>query len=166
MIAEGDSDEDEGEAEVRQRPQQRDRERGRERYERDAIGRAQSRDDRANGARRDERDEDVAEERIALGVLPPAIGAADEARTRRQPPPSRAAAPASRAPRTMATRSRRPPDAVSLHKKIGAVGAIPPPFLLPAGHGRCRHETETLKSRTRRRPILVQSPSAATFVRP
>ncbi len=90
MVAEGDSDEDEGEAEVRQRPQQRDRERGRDRYER-ADRPRQSSEDRANGARRDERDEDVAEERIALGVLPPAIGPADGDAVEEAPKPRRRA---------------------------------------------------------------------------
>ena len=71
MAAEGDSGEDDGETEVRQQPR-RDRERGgRERFERN--DRAQQ--GRANGAPRDEEGE--GEERIALGVLPPAIGAND-----------------------------------------------------------------------------------------
>lgn len=55
--------------EVRQRPR-----RGRDRFER------RDRDDRetrANGARRDDRNGDEGEERIALGVLPPSIGSTD-----------------------------------------------------------------------------------------
>ena len=66
-----------GETEIRQQSR-RDRERGgRDRFERndrsDRGDRAQQ--GRANGARRDEEPE--SEERIALGVLPPAIGASD-----------------------------------------------------------------------------------------
>jgi membrane-bound lytic murein transglycosylase B len=44
---------------------------------------------RANGARRDEEPE--GEERIALGVLPPAIGAPDEAQEEEAPKPRRRA---------------------------------------------------------------------------
>jgi hypothetical protein len=78
MGAEGDSGEDDGETEVRQQPRGRDRERGgRDRFERnernDRGDRAEQ--GRANGAPREEE----GEERIALGVLPPAIGANDGA---------------------------------------------------------------------------------------
>ena len=76
LTAESDLGEDEGEVESRQRaPRDRGRERGRDRFERRDRDQA-----RANGAPREEAadaDED-GEERIALGVLPPAIGAGDE----------------------------------------------------------------------------------------
>jgi hypothetical protein len=99
MGAEADSGEDEGEVETRQR-QGRDRGRdrgdraergergGRERYER--RDRQQS---NANGAPRGEEQEDEREneERIALGVLPPAIGAAEEAVEEEAPKPRRRA---------------------------------------------------------------------------
>jgi hypothetical protein len=81
MSAEGDSGEDDGETEVRQQPRGRDRDRGgRDRYERndrnDRSERAQQ--GRGNGAPREEGSrEEEGEERIALGVLPPAIGAND-----------------------------------------------------------------------------------------
>jgi len=71
LNVEAESDEEEGETEARQRPR-RDRERGRERFERNDRSDQADRQARANGARRDEEPE--AEERIALGVLPPAIG--------------------------------------------------------------------------------------------
>jgi len=72
MSAEGESSEDEGETEVRQQPR-RDRERGgRDRFERNDRA-ERDRQARANGAGRNEEPE--GEERIALGVLPPAIGA-------------------------------------------------------------------------------------------
>jgi len=75
MTAESDSGDDEGETEVRQQPR-RDRDRGgRDRFERNDRTDRDDRQARANGARRDEEPE--VEERIALGVLPPAIGASD-----------------------------------------------------------------------------------------
>jgi hypothetical protein len=87
LTAEGESMEDDGEVESRQRPR-RDRERGRERFER--RDRPQF---RANGAPRSEEsdDEGEAEERIALGVLPPAIGASDEGEEEEAPKPRRRA---------------------------------------------------------------------------
>jgi len=87
LAAEGDSDEDDGEVEARQR-QRRDRERGRERFER--RDRPQF---RSNGApRQDEQEEDSeSDERIALGVLPPAIGATDEGEEEEAPKPRRRA---------------------------------------------------------------------------
>jgi hypothetical protein len=72
MTAEPESDEEEGEAEARQRPR---RDRGRDRFERDERPDRGDRQARANGARRDEEPE--SEERIALGVLPPAIGSVE-----------------------------------------------------------------------------------------
>jgi hypothetical protein len=77
LNAEGESGEDEGEVETRQRPRQdRGRERGRDRFERRDRD---QRPARGNGADRDEEsDEAEREERISLGVLPPAIGATDE----------------------------------------------------------------------------------------
>ena len=104
MAAEGDSGEDDGETEVRQQPRGRDRERGgRERFERNDRPDRGDRQARANGARREEEPE--AEERIALGVLPPAIGAATALRRRRLQKPRRARKPRAR---TMATRSSLP----------------------------------------------------------
>jgi len=83
MTADSDSDEDEGEIEVRQQPR-RDRERGRDRFERnDRTHQA-----RANGAGREEEE---AEERIARGVLPPAIGSADSVAEEEAPKPRRRA---------------------------------------------------------------------------
>jgi hypothetical protein len=84
-----DNSQDEDDAEpVRQQQQQRPR---RERFERsertERPERAEPR--RANGARRDEEPE--GEERIALGVLPPAIGAPDEAQEEEAPKPRRRA---------------------------------------------------------------------------
>jgi hypothetical protein len=80
MAAESDSGEDDGETEVRQQPRHnRDRERGgRDRFERSDRNERNDRSDRvqqgrANGAPREEE----GEERIALGVLPPAIGASE-----------------------------------------------------------------------------------------
>lgn len=73
MTVEAESDDEEGEVEARQRPR---RDRGRDRFERDDRTDRPDRGDRqarANGARRDEEAE--GEERISLGVLPPAIGA-------------------------------------------------------------------------------------------
>ena len=89
MAAEAESPDEEGEAETRQRPSRdRGRERGRERFERH-----ERRDYRGNGADRDEqsREEQEAEERISLGVLPPAIGAAEEAVEEEAPKPRRRA---------------------------------------------------------------------------
>ena len=78
LTSESDSDEEEGEVEVRARPNRDrggNRERGRERFER-----RDRREARANGAPRDEESEEAeSDERISLGVLPPAIGASDEA---------------------------------------------------------------------------------------
>jgi hypothetical protein len=71
MVADGGDDgDDEGETEVRQRPS-RDRGPRRERFERQD----RPREGRANGAPRDEEEGD---ERISLGVLPPAIGGAED----------------------------------------------------------------------------------------
>jgi hypothetical protein len=101
LVAENDSAEDEGE-EFRQRPR-RDRERGRDRFERGDRG---DREARANGARRDDlddhsdRDEEVSEERISLGVLPPPIGAS-EADTEEEVAPK---------PRRRAARKPRPDE--------------------------------------------------------
>ena len=89
LTAEAESGEDEAEGEPRQRaPRERGRDRGRERFER-----RDRRDFRANGSDRDEepRDEQVVEERISLGVLPPAIGAAEEAVEEDAPKPRRRA---------------------------------------------------------------------------
>ena len=73
MSAQSDDGEDDGEADVQQRPR---RDRGRERFERqDRPREDRPREARANGARRDEESE--GEERISLGVLPPAIGASE-----------------------------------------------------------------------------------------
>src|SRR5688500_16865268 len=87
--AESESGDDEGDQEVRQRPsrdQGRDRGRGRERFERN-----DRREFRGNGSDRDEqpRGEQEAEERIPLGVLPPAIGAAEELAEEDAPKPRR-----------------------------------------------------------------------------
>jgi hypothetical protein len=79
LIAEAESGdeeaESEGEVEARQRPaRDRNRDRGRERFER-----RERRDFRANGSPRDEESEadQESDERISLGVLPPAIGIAE-----------------------------------------------------------------------------------------
>lgn len=75
LTADSESGDDEGEADVRQRaPRERGRERGRDRFER-----RDRPDFRANGAERDEDSvgEAESEERISLGVLPPAIGAGE-----------------------------------------------------------------------------------------
>jgi len=70
LTVEAESDVEEG-TEVRQRGRGRDYERsGRDRFDR---GDRADRPPRSNGARRE--DEPESEERIALGVLPPAIGA-------------------------------------------------------------------------------------------
>jgi hypothetical protein len=93
MAAESDSDED-GDTEVRQPPaRDRGRERRPERFERDERPRTS----RANGDGRDERnqDDDVGEERIALGVLPPSIGATDDVEEEAPKPRRRARKPRS-----------------------------------------------------------------------
>jgi hypothetical protein len=90
LVAETESSEDEG-TENRQRPRGRDRDRGRDRFERSDRADRFDRDDRANGARREERDEDESEERIALGVLPPSIGATDVEAEEEAPKPRRRA---------------------------------------------------------------------------
>lgn len=73
LTAEGESADEDGEVETRQRPgRDRGRERGRDRFER-----RDRREARANGAGHDEESEE-GDERIALGVLPPAIGAGEE----------------------------------------------------------------------------------------
>lgn len=87
LTGEAESADEEGDSEVRQRgPRERGRERGRDRFER-----KERRDFRGNGADRDEepRDEQEPEERIPLGVLPPAIGAAEEAGEEDAPKPRR-----------------------------------------------------------------------------
>ena len=89
LTSEAESGDDDGEAEARQRPSRdRGRDRGRERFER-----RDRRDFRANGADRDEEPETEAEseERIALGVLPPAIGAVEESAEEEAPKPRRRA---------------------------------------------------------------------------
>ena len=87
LSSEAESADEYGEVESRQRPR-RDRERGRDRFER--RERPQY---RANGAPRDEESEDEgeADERIALGVLPPAIGASEEPVEEEAPKPRRRA---------------------------------------------------------------------------
>ena len=75
LTAEAESGDEEGDADVRHRaPREKGRERGRDRFER-----RDRRDFRANSAERDGEPDSEAEneERISLGVLPPAIGAAD-----------------------------------------------------------------------------------------
>jgi len=90
LNVEAESDEDEGEAEVRQRGRGNDRDRGgRDRFERNERTERGDRQARANGARRDEEPE--GEERIALGVLPPAIGASDGDGEEAAPKPRRRA---------------------------------------------------------------------------
>jgi len=85
--AEGD---DEGEAEVRQRPQQRRERSERPQRERFASDRGERpHRERANGARRD--DEGEEDERISLGVLPPAIGAPESQDEEEAPKPRRRA---------------------------------------------------------------------------
>lgn len=88
LTVEAESEEDEGDAESRPRPR-RDRERGRERFERGDRPDRTDRQSRANGAPRDEEPE--GEERIALGVLPPAIGSADANAEEEAPKPRRRA---------------------------------------------------------------------------
>jgi hypothetical protein len=85
---EAESADEEGESESRNRPR---RERGRDRFER--RERPQF---RANGAPRDEdagEEDSEADERIALGVLPPAIGASDDAEEEAPKPRRRAKKP-------------------------------------------------------------------------
>ena len=89
LTADSDSGDDEVEAEDRQRGNRdrgRDRERGRDRFER--RERPQY---RSNGpaAGADEEAEEQAEERIALGVLPPAIGITEAEEQQEAPKPRR-----------------------------------------------------------------------------
>jgi hypothetical protein len=88
LTAEAESGEDEGDAEARHRaPRDRGRDRGRDRYER-----RDRRDFQANGAPRD--DDSGAEEtdeRISLGVLPPAIGAGEAEEQQEEVKPRRRA---------------------------------------------------------------------------
>ena len=91
LTAEGESAEEEGEVEARQRPgRERGRDRGRDRFER-----RDRREFRAakNGEPRDEEPEgeNEGEERIALGVLPPAIGASEAEEQQEAPKPRRRA---------------------------------------------------------------------------
>ncbi|MDV3257382.1 MAG: DUF4167 domain-containing protein [Sphingomonas sp.] len=81
MVAETESGDEDGEVETRQRPR-----RGRERFER--RDREAS---RANGAPREEAAEadEEGDERISLGVLPPAIGAAEAESEAEAPKPRR-----------------------------------------------------------------------------
>ena len=94
LMAEGDSGEDEGEVDTRQRPR---RERGRDRFERperaERAERPVRRDFQANGASRDGDADNEAEsdERISLGVLPPAIGASETEEPQEAPKPRRRA---------------------------------------------------------------------------
>ena len=92
LTAEDDSGDDEGETEVRQQPR---RDRGRERFDRgDRPERTERQASRSNGARReerDDRDQEEGEERIALGVLPPSIGAVDADAEEEAPKPRRRA---------------------------------------------------------------------------
>lgn len=86
LTADAESGDEEGEVEVRQR-RDRGRERGRERFER-----RERRDQRGDGGARDEEPAaEEGEERIALGVLPPAIGAAEAAAEEETPRPRRRA---------------------------------------------------------------------------
>ena len=95
LTADGESGDEDGEGEIRQRPQpDRSRDRGRDRFERrdrrEPRGGDRPRDDQREG-------DEEPEERIALGVLPPAIGAsedhpeAEEAKPRRRVRKPRAA---------------------------------------------------------------------------
>ena len=86
LTAEAESDEEENEVEARERPR---RDRGRDRFERDDRPDRSDRQARANGARREEEPE--GEERIALGVLPPAIGAVETEVEEEAPKPRRRA---------------------------------------------------------------------------
>jgi hypothetical protein len=93
LTSEGESGDEEGEVDTRQRPRQ-DRGRGREPREgRERFERRDRRDFQGNGADRDEesRDEQEMPERIPLGVLPPAIGAVEEAGEEEAPKPRRRA---------------------------------------------------------------------------
>jgi hypothetical protein len=97
MTADGDSGDDDGESEVQEQPR-RDQERGRGRYERPDRNDRNDRGDRAqqgraNGARRDQEAQAETDERIALGVLPPAIGAADVSEDEAPKPRRRARKP-------------------------------------------------------------------------
>jgi len=87
MMAEGESDEGEFETRHRQ-PRERGRDRGRERFER-----RDRRDVQANGDARGEggQADEAADERISLGVLPPAIGAPEETAEEEAPKPRRRA---------------------------------------------------------------------------
>ncbi len=91
LVAESDSGEDEGETEPRQR-HGRDRDRGRDRG-RDRFDRRERRDFRANGAPQDDESEveEENEERISLGVLPPAIGAGEAEEPQAEAKPRRRA---------------------------------------------------------------------------
>ena len=76
LTAEAESGDEDGDGEIRQRPQRdRGRERGRDRFERrdrrEVRGDDRPRDDEPEG-------DEEAEERIALAVLPPAIGASED----------------------------------------------------------------------------------------
>jgi len=80
LTAESDGGDDDGEGEIRQRPQRdHGRERGRDRFDRRERQEARS-NDRPRDEPRDDRPEvdEEPEERIALGVLPPAIGASED----------------------------------------------------------------------------------------
>jgi hypothetical protein len=93
LTSEGESGDEEGEVDTRQRPRQ-DRGRGREPREgRERFERRDRRDFQGNGADRDDesRDEQESPERIPLGVLPPAIGAVEEASEEEAPKPRRRA---------------------------------------------------------------------------
>jgi hypothetical protein len=86
LVSEAESGEDESEREAQQRQgRDRGRERGRDRYERRDRHEA-----RGDGAPRAEA-EDEGEERISLGVLPPAIGAAEAEPGDEAPKPRRRA---------------------------------------------------------------------------
>ncbi len=86
MTADSEGGEEDGETEVRQRPNRdRGRERGRDRIERQD----RPREGRANGAQREDGSEE--EERISLGVLPPAIGAGEDDGEEEAPKPRRRA---------------------------------------------------------------------------
>ena len=87
LAAEADTGDEEGEGDARQRaPRDRGRERGRDRFER-----RERREFRPNGGEREDepRDEQETDERISLGVLPPAIGAVEEVVEEEAPKPRR-----------------------------------------------------------------------------
>ena len=88
LTAEDESGEEEAEADVRQQPR-RDRDRGQERFDRGDRPDRGERQARANGASREERVEEQSEERIALGVRPPSIGATDAESAEEAPKPRR-----------------------------------------------------------------------------